>query len=130
MYVLRRPPDAPDLPAVVGFYTLSMCSLERDEVPDAQRKRLPAYPMPVALIGRFATDGRVQRQGFGEVLLRDALARIAASAQLIACFGVIADAKNERAEAFYARRGFARTKPDPAGFPRRMFLPATAIKSG
>ncbi len=51
-------------------------------------------------------------------LLGDALARIAAAAGAIGCFGAIVDAKDARAEAFYVKYGFAAA--DTAGkYPRR-----------
>lgn len=42
-YVLRRSElDSPDLPLVLGFYTLSMASAESSHVAKALEKRLPA----------------------------------------------------------------------------------------
>src|SRR5690606_31684432 len=45
---------AAGLPAVLGFYTLSMASVASQDVASVLAKRLPRYPMPVALIGRLA----------------------------------------------------------------------------
>lgn len=105
---------------VLGFYTLSMSSLEGKLLPRKDRKHLPTYPLPVALIGRLAVDRRGQGQGLGEALLRDALERVLVAAESVACFAVIVDAKTERAERFYAKFGF-----EPLGevgvYPRRMF---------
>ncbi len=81
-YVLHAPAGS-DMPVILGFYTLSMAQLEREALPDAHRRRLPAYPLPVALIGRFAVDKRIQRGGFGTLLLSDALQRVAQVSDLV-----------------------------------------------
>jgi len=94
-------------PAILGFYTLSMADLEIADLPDRVKRGLPQYPVPVARIGRLATDERVRGTGHGEDLLYDALGRIDAAADSIGCFGVLVDAKGERAAAFYAKYGFA-----------------------
>src|SRR5690348_13338267 len=53
-YVLRRAEsDDPSLPEVLGFYTLSMALLEGADAAKVLAKKLPKYPMPVALIGRL-----------------------------------------------------------------------------
>jgi GNAT superfamily N-acetyltransferase len=116
------------LPAIVGFYTLSMAALERAALPVSTQKGVPAYPMPVALIGRFAIDHRAQRQGFGRVLLRDALERVLAVGEEIGCFGVVVDAKNEAAVAFYRSAGFEPTPSAARTGPRRMFLPMKTLR--
>ncbi len=43
---------------VAGFYALSAGSIERATFPPEDVKRLPRYPVPVALIGRLAVDRR------------------------------------------------------------------------
>lgn len=127
-FVLRCPPGVAGRPAIIGFYTLSMAALERAALPAFAQRGLPAYPMPVALIGRFAIDGRAQRQGFGRVLLQDALERVLAVSEDIGCFGVLVDAKNEAAIAFYRAHGFEPTTHAVTAFPRRLFLPMKTLK--
>lgn len=57
VYVLRRrDDDLPELPALLGFYTLSMASAESASIGKVLDAKLPKYPMPVALIGRLAVD--------------------------------------------------------------------------
>ncbi len=122
-YVLRRAPDdGEELPEVVGFYTLSMASVPAAEVAAAVGSKLPRYPMPVALIGRLAVDQRAQGRRFGEKLLVDALRRVVDAAALVACIGIIVDAKNESAAQFYDRYDFV-TVSDDEDWPRRMFMP-------
>ncbi len=105
-FVLRRAGGEPDLPLVVGFYTLSMASLEQTVLPRRLRENLPRYPLPVALLGRLAVDTRAKGRGFGELLIGDAFVRVLTAAESVGCFGIIVDAKDERAAAFYERFGF------------------------
>jgi len=116
------------LPAVLGYYTLSMASATGDALPpQPTQSKLPRYPLPVALVGRLAVDQRAQRRSIGELLLIDALRRIVAAAELIACLGVIVDAKDEEAEHFYDRYDFVTVHGE--SWPRRMFLAIDTARS-
>jgi len=84
-------PDTPDWLSRSGVW-LSVIGQE-----------LPGYPMPVALIGRLAVDERARGRRLGESLLIDALERVVAAAEILACLGVIVDAKDEGAERFYEK---------------------------
>ena len=112
---------AAGLPAVLGFYTLSMASVASQDAASVLAKRLPRYPMPVALIGRLAVDERARGRRLGETLLLDALARVVEASRLVACLGVIVAAKDASAEGFYAKYDFVTV--DGASWPHRMFLP-------
>ncbi|HSN98320.1 MAG TPA: GNAT family N-acetyltransferase [Candidatus Nanopelagicales bacterium] len=127
-YVLERVEGAdPALPRVLGFYTLSMADVEAAEVGLALKRKLPRYPMPVALIGRLAVDRRAQGRRLGEKLLADALRRVVDVAAKIGCLGVIVDAKDEEVERFYARYDFVTVHA--MGWPRRMFLPIGVVRA-
>src|SRR5689334_19767220 len=81
-YVHRRTTaDEASLPPTLGFYTLSMADIESEHASQALRRTLPRYPIPAALIGRFAIDRRAQGRGVGRDLLVDALRRAAVAAQ-------------------------------------------------
>ncbi len=112
---------AAGLPPILGFYTLSMASVASQDAASVLARRLPRYPMPVALIGRLAVDERARGRRLGEALVLDALARVVEVSRLIACLGVIVDAKDAAAEGFYAKYDF--TTVDDTSWPRRMFLP-------
>ena len=52
-YVLRKSAnDDTAIPAVLGFYTLNMAAAESAPLASILEKKLPKFPMPVALIGR------------------------------------------------------------------------------
>lgn len=122
-YVLDAAADdvAAGLPAVLGFYTLSMATVVSADVRSVLATKLPRYPMPVALIGRLAVDERARGRRLGETLLLDALHRVVTAAGIIGCLGVIVDAKDEDAERFYEKYDFVTV--DASTWPRRMFLP-------
>ena len=109
-----------DMPGkITGYYSLSATSFDKDELPPAQAKRLPHYPVPAAVLGRLAIDRMRQGQGLGELLLLDAIRRVIWASTTLAVHAVIVDAKNERAQAFYERYGFRPFTTEP----RRLFLP-------
>jgi GNAT superfamily N-acetyltransferase len=127
-YVLRRGEnDERSVPNVLGFYTLSMALLEGTEAAKVLTKKLPRYPMPVALIGRLAVDEAARGQRLGETLLLDALRRVVDAAVIVGCIGVIVDAKDEGAERFYTKYDFVTVHADE--WPRRMFLPIGTAKA-
>ena len=109
---------------IAGYYTLSSLSVE---LPEGARKGLPKYPeYPATLLGRLAVDKRYQGQGLGKRLLLDALGRSLAGSRAVASYAVITDAKNEQAEAFYARYGFLLLSTADGG--RRLFLPMGTVE--
>ena len=94
---------------VLGYYTLCAMSISQGQVPEAARKRVPRYPLVSStLIGRLAAACDRQGQGFGSVLLADALRRAFESADTVDSSMVIVDALDEAAAAFYAAHGFVR----------------------
>jgi ribosomal protein S18 acetylase RimI-like enzyme len=114
----------PTTNVIAGYYTFSAASIPVVDLPEAQTKRLPRYPVvPAALIGRLAVDRQYRGRSLGAALLFDAIERaIRADA---AVFAIIVDAKDEQAAAFYQHHGF---QPF-ASQSLRLFLPiATATK--
>ena len=101
---------------VAGFYALSAGSIERATLPPDDVRRLPRYPVPVALIGRLAVDRRWAGQGLGSALLADAFRRVVRASESLAVYAVVVDAKDEQARAFYERFGFIRL-PDEGKTP-------------
>ncbi len=109
-----------DVPgSIAGYYTLSAASFQKSQLPQALAKRFPHYPVPAAVLGRLAVDLTRQGHGLGEALLLDAIRRVVRASTTIAVYAMIVDAKDDRAQAFYARYGF-RVLADEQ---RRLFLP-------
>jgi len=90
---------------VAGYYTIAASGIPLTGLPEALSRRLPRYPsVPVARLGRLAVGLDFQRRQLGAALLWDAAAR-AARSELVA-FGLIVDAKDATAQAFYQHHGF------------------------
>lgn len=116
---------------IVGFATVAASSVERANVPSArQRKRLPAYPLPVLRLARLGVDTRVQGLGIGKALLRHVLAVAVEQRDRIGCAGVVTDAKPE-AVSFYKGLGFVAVEGVREGLmhgePLPMFLVIDAV---
>jgi GNAT superfamily N-acetyltransferase len=109
--------------AVRGFYSLAMSGIRRDQLPEKHRERFPNFPLPVARLARLAVDLYHQGQGLGELLLSDALQRCLEISEAIGMLGVIVDAKDENARAWYERYEFERLPDSPLS----LWLPTAAI---
>lgn len=109
---------------VIGYYTLSATSIPLEELPIETVKKLPKYSLlPATLLGRLAVDQNYQKQGWGDLLLMDALYR--SWQNEIATMAVVVEAKDEKAVAFYQHYQFLQ-------FPERLnrlFLPMKTIKA-
>lgn len=113
--------DDPKL--VAGYYTLSAASVDRGDLSEEVRRKLPRYPVPVARIGRLAVDKRFQGRGLGACLLMDALERVLMASQVVAMYALIVDATNNAAKEFYEKYGFV-------AFPRsplKLFIPLETV---
>ncbi len=120
-FVLR----AADSPRIIGYYTLSAATLELKELPADVVRRLPRYPLlPAVLIGRLAVDREFAGQGWGKVLLVDALRRSLAQSAQIAAMAVVVDALDDAARGFYERYGFQELIEHQS----RLFLPMKTIE--
>lgn len=114
--------DTPE--TVAGYFTLSALSIGLASLPAGLAKKLPRYPeVPAALIGRLAVDRRYQERRLGELLLMDALHRIAIQSEVIGVYAAVVDAIDDRAATFYESYGFMRFP----GRRDRLFLPTATI---
>lgn len=112
---------------VIGFYTLSMTSIELQSVPDEMSKRLPRYSsVPAALLGRLAIHSDRQGTGLGTTLLYDAMRRVYEASRGVAAFGLVVDAKDDDATRFYTRHGFT-SLTELADDESRLILPVATI---
>lgn len=113
-----------DSSRLAGFFSLSAGSVACSDLPESLSKKLPLYPVPVALIGRLAVDIGFQGKGLGSILLADACRKVAHASATLAVAGIVVDAKDPAAEAFYQHFGFVALPGDPS----RLLLPATAFR--
>ena len=114
---------ADDNQRVLGFYTLSSLSIELSSLPQQLLRKLPKHPLPAALIGRLGVDQSMKSQGYGGLLLADAIKRTLAVSTEIAIYALVVDSIGDHAESFYRHYGF---RPLEAGG-QRQYLPLKAI---
>jgi predicted GNAT family N-acyltransferase len=111
--------------ALVGYYTLSAYSVRLGELPQATAKKLPRYPLLAAtLLGKLAVSTSCRGQHLGAFLLLDALYRSWRNTSQVASVGVVADALDENARAFYIHHEFMPLKDHPD----KLFLAMATIE--
>ena len=98
---------------VVGYYGLAPTAVVPAALPRAIRTGQPPDPVPCILLGQLATDMNWSGLGIGTGLLKHALQRCIQAASLIGGRALIVNAVDEEAAAFWARRGFRRSKDEP-----------------
>lgn len=110
---------------IIGYYTLSAFTIEPAELPAELAKRLPRYEqLPAVLIGRLAVDRDFAGQGWGTLLLMDALQRSLDQSRHLGAMAVVVDAKDERARSFYEHHDFKRLLDHEY----RLYLPMKTIE--
>lgn len=114
-----------NLKQLAGYFTLNAGSVRCTSFPESLAKRLPRYPIPIALVGRLAVDNEFQGRGLGSILLADACRKVAQASAVLAVAGIIVDAKDHRAVSFYEHFGFIPLQ----GQTNRMLLPMAAFQS-
>jgi GNAT superfamily N-acetyltransferase len=91
---------------ILGYYTLSAAQVDGAELKEADRKKLPRYPVPCFRMGRLACRADRQGRGLGKLLIACALDRCLQASRQVAAFALIVDAKDAAAKAFYLHYGF------------------------
>lgn len=104
---------------VIGFYSLTMGSVEKAAAPSRLVRGLPRHPVPMVLLARLAIDASTRGQGLGSSLLFEALHRAALAAEHAAARLIAVDPIDDDARRFYKRWGFKTVDSDPGG---RMFV--------
>jgi GNAT superfamily N-acetyltransferase len=105
---------------VTGYMSLTTGSVRHDEAPKRYARGMPAYPIPTILIARLAVDHRHQGQQLGSRLLAEALRLAVAASDAAAARLVVVDAIDERAAAFYRKRGFVEVPENPLRLYRKI----------
>lgn len=97
---------------MVGFYALAAAAVERRSTPGRIRRNMPE-PVPAILLSRLAVDRTEQGHGLAAHLLRDAVTRSVAAADLIGVRAILVHALQDRARAFYMHFDFEPSPTDP-----------------
>ena len=81
-------------------------------------------PIPVTILGRLAVDSRIQGDGLGSELLRDAFLRCLNAAEHVASKAIVVHAISEEARDWYKHQGFIESSHDPM----TLFVPLATIR--
>ena len=100
--------DSAAVSIVLGYYTFGAAEVDVARLADADRRRLPRYPVPCFRMGRLACRTDRRGSGLGKLLVGCAVDRCLKARELVAAYALVVDAKDENAGRFYERFGFRR----------------------
>lgn len=112
-----------DAKVIAGYFTLSAGSVSCSDLPEKLARKLPRYPVPVALIGRLAVAKDFQGKGLGSILVAKAVEKVVQASETLAVAGIIVDAKDDEAISFYRHLGFLPLE----GQSNRLLLPRGSL---
>jgi GNAT superfamily N-acetyltransferase len=99
--------------SVIGYYTLAVGQVSREEAPERLTKGLARHPIPIMLLARLAVDRRWHGKGVGKALLKDAMQRTLQAADIAGIRAFAVHAKDEEARNFYLNFDFIPSPSDP-----------------
>jgi GNAT superfamily N-acetyltransferase len=99
--------------AVIGYHTLAVGQVSRDEAPERLTKGLARHAVPIMLLARLAVDHRWHGQGVGRALLKDAMQRTLQAADIAGIRAFAVHAKDDDARRFYEKYDFIPSPTDP-----------------
>ena len=108
---------------ILGFYTLAACEVLCKKLPRKYSKKYPPKA-PAAKLARLAVLKNKQRQGFGTLMMVNAIERIILVSKNLGIIGFFVDAKNEEAKGYFEQFGFI---PLPEN-PLELFLPIATLQ--
>ncbi|WP_138945662.1 GNAT family N-acetyltransferase [Plantibacter sp. M259] len=89
---------------IVGFYSITMAAVSREEAPSRIAERRPSQ-IPCILLARLAVDESFKGHGLGWGLLRDALIRAFQISGSIGAASVLIHCRDDTAKSFYLHHG-------------------------
>jgi GNAT superfamily N-acetyltransferase len=98
---------------VVGYYSLAVGSVRREDSPTRAIKGMARHPVPVMILARLAVDRSSQGSGIGKALLKDALLRTAQAADIAGIRALVVHAKDHDARRWYEQFDFEPSPTDP-----------------
>lgn len=98
---------------VVGYYSLTVGQADHRDAPTRISQGIARHPIPLMILARLAVDRREQGKRLGAALLKDALLRCAAAADIAGIRALFVHAKDEEATAFYRHFNFQPSPTDP-----------------
>ena len=90
-----------------------MGEVSPEQAPERIRKGLARHLIPLLVLARLAVAVDHRGQGLGAALLKDAIGRRLAAAEIAGIRTLAVHAKDERARGFYEHFGFRPSPSDP-----------------
>lgn len=100
---VATPLDSPG--TILGYYTIAPGAIDFSDVPEAAKRGLGRYEVPVFRLGRLAVSVPAQGRGLGGELLMAAGQRALAVAEAVGGVALAIDAKDDAAARWYGRFG-------------------------
>ena len=98
---------------IAGFYTLVVGQVEYTDAPARLTKGLARHPVPIMLLARLAISKSWQGKKLGAGLLKDAMLRTLAAAEIAGIRAFAVHAKDDEAKRFYEHFDFIASPSDP-----------------
>jgi GNAT superfamily N-acetyltransferase len=98
---------------VIGFHTLVVGEVAPAHAPERLSKGLARHPVPVLVLARLAVGVKDQGRGIGAGLLKDAILRTVAAADIAGIRAMAVHARKDTARSFYEHFGFEASPTDP-----------------
>ena len=108
---------------ILAYMTITVCEVASTEIPEKPAKKYPAI-IPAAKLARLAVSANMQRQGYGQLMMIDAMEKTLQASQNIGIAGLFVDAKHTAAKQYYEQFGFL-SLPDKLD---NLFLPMLSIR--
>jgi GNAT superfamily N-acetyltransferase len=111
---------------VLGYITLVFGSVSLSVTPSSIAENMPpSFPVPVMILARWAVDKKQHGRGIGRQLLKEALLKTLAAAEIGGLRAILVDAINDEMAAFYKKIGFMEC---PIG-PRKLMMAIEVIRA-
>ncbi|MCY1168843.1 GNAT family N-acetyltransferase [Sphingomonas echinoides] len=98
---------------VAGYYTLVFGDVSFDDAPKRLRKGMARHPVPLMILARLAVSTGWKSKGLGSGLLKDAMIRTLAAADIAGLRAFAVHAKDDEAQSFYRHFDFIEAPSDP-----------------
>ena len=108
---------------IIAYMTLVVCEILTTKIPHDWKKKYPQI-IPAARLARLAVSLEQQRQGYGELLITDAIQKTLKVSEQMGITGLFVDAKHEEAKTYYEQFGFI-SLPEQLN---NLFLPISTCK--
>ncbi|BBO81338.1 N-acetyltransferase [Desulfosarcina ovata subsp. sediminis] len=107
---------------ILGFYTLSICEIETDYLPEKIAKKYPDQ-VPAVKLARLAVSIEHQNKRFGHYLIGSAVEKVILISENVGIIGLFVDAKDGHAKEYHEQFGFISLQ----GNPLFLFLPMQTL---